>query len=126
MSQFFGLLGQGFLIAAGIIIGMLAIFTKIVMRMQKVKYKASDLLPAFIEYLQKVHDEEWYEQRDEVLEIIKELTHDRVPDSIEHYRLKKDVLLHTESHGSGTTLRIEAKYAVIEKKPEEEQENKPE
>lgn len=110
---------KGVIIAIGIIIGMLAVLVIIMSKAQKVKYKAEELLPAFALYLNKIQEEEWYEQRTEVLEIIKELTKGNVPESIEKYHIKKEVLIHTESHGNGSTFRFESKYTVLELKPVE-------
>lgn len=118
MANFFGLLGAGLIVGISVIIGLLAIVGVIGVKMQKIKHKPDDLLPAFVAYLSKIDEEEWYEQRTEVLEIIKELAKGNLPEElIDKYQIKKDLLIHTESHGNGSTFRFESKYTILELKP---------
>lgn len=108
------------IIGFSIIVGMLICLGYLLSKAAKIKYKAEDLLPAFKDYLDKVEIEEWYEQRADVSTIIKHLANGTVPPEIEKYQIKKELLIHTDSHGQGSTFRFENKYTVIDLKPDSE------
>lgn len=108
---------KGGIIGISIIMGMLICMGYLLSKAQKVKYKAEDLLPAFKTYLDKVESEEWYEQRAAVVDIIKQLRNGIVPPEVENYQMKKELLIHTDSHGNGSTFKFENKYTVLELKP---------
>ena len=40
-----------------------------------------------------------------------------VPPEVENYQIKKELLIHTDSHGNGSTFKFENNYTVIELKP---------
>jgi hypothetical protein len=105
------------IIGFSIIIGMLLCLGYLLNKAQKIKYRPDDLLPAFKEYLKKVEVEEWYEQRAEVQHIIDMLSNGILTPAIEKYQIKKELLIHTDSHGEGSTFKFENKYTVIELKP---------
>lgn len=107
---------EGILQAFGIIIGFVI---AIVWFMHKAKpdasYAAEDLLQPFTNYLDKILEEQQYDQVALVKNIIVDLTRGKVPEDIKQFKIKHDTSIQLKDQDGNTTLRMITGYIVVKR-----------
>lgn len=97
---------KGVILAFALIIDMACVTVIIKQLKNRPKFKPHDLIKPFRKYQERIIEEEWYEQRDEVSAIITELERGVVPKEVFNYHIR----------GNGTTIRVETVFEVVERK----------
>ena len=107
---------KGILLAFGVIIGFFIFIAWIMHKAKKEdEYEAESLVKPFEKYLQKVNEDEHYEQIKQVENIISELKAGKVSEDVKRFKIKKDTSLHLNDEDGRTALRIVNRYIIVKK-----------
>lgn len=105
---------KGILIAFGVIIGFLIFVALIVKKANKEdEYEPEELIKPFQDYLQKIEEEEVYEQINIVKNIIYELKAGKIIRDVENFKIKKDTSIHLNDEDGRTAIKVHNKYIVV-------------